>query len=145
MSLWDGNTLTNSAILDANGTATVSLNSLSVGDHTLTARYDGDANFHASTSSVVNEQVRYPTTVTINSNGSTTLLGVPVVFTTNVQSPSGTPTGSVAFYDGARLLGQVTLANGAATFSAASLADGTHAVTAPHPAIDLHSEQRAVS
>jgi Bacterial Ig-like domain (group 3)/FIMAH domain len=41
---------------------------------------------------------------------------------------SGTPTGTVSFYDGGTLLGTSTLSGGAATLTVAKLSAGTHAI-----------------
>ena len=52
--------------------------------------------------------------------------------TVTAASPgSGTPTGSVTFYDGTTILGTGSLrGSGTATFTTSSLAVGTHAITA---------------
>ncbi len=132
VTLWDGNTQVASLTLDANHTGSTSFNSLSLGDHTFTAKYTGDGNFLAGTSAVLIQQVRYPTTVALTSNSSTTLLGSNLTFVVSVQSQSGTPTGKVGLYDGTTLLGLATLANGGATFSSSTLATGTHSIKASY-------------
>jgi hypothetical protein len=53
-----------------------------------------------------------------------------VKFTATVSSGSGTPTGSVTFYDGASVIGASSLSGGKASFATASLAGGTHSITA---------------
>ena len=58
--------------------------------------------------------------------------GTPFTFTATVASTSGTPTGSVSFYDSTTLLGTATVnASGIATFSD-TLSAGTHSVTATY-------------
>jgi len=54
----------------------------------------------------------------------------PATITATLTSPAGTPTGSVAFYDGTSLLGTETLAAGVATFTSSSLLAGTDSITA---------------
>jgi hypothetical protein len=54
----DGSTLAGSAALDNTGTAILTLSTLAAGPHNITAVYAGDANFTASTSSVLNETVQ---------------------------------------------------------------------------------------
>ncbi len=58
VSFKDGTTILSSATLDATGTTTYLINTLSVGSHSITAVYSGDANFTTSTSNAV--------TVTVN-------------------------------------------------------------------------------
>jgi trimeric autotransporter adhesin len=58
--------------------------------------------------------------------------GQPVIFTANVLPvPTGSPLGTVSFFDGATLLGTATVnASGVAVFTDADLADGIYTVTA---------------
>jgi hypothetical protein len=53
-----------------------------------------------------------------------------VTFTATVSSPLGAPTGTVAFMDGASLLGTSNLSAGTAIFTTSSLAVGSHSITA---------------
>jgi hypothetical protein len=53
----DGETILGSATL-SNGTATYTTSTLSAGSHSITAVYDGDANFAGSTSSDVSLKVK---------------------------------------------------------------------------------------
>jgi len=83
-------------------------------------------------------------TLTVTQAGTTTALaasgnsinpGTSVTFTATVASATtGTPTGTVTFYDGSTMLGTETLAAGAsgdvATFSTSALLSGTHTITA---------------
>jgi large repetitive protein len=82
-------------------------------------------------------------TLTISQAGTTTSLGVSngsitpgqsATLTAQVASlTSGTPTGSVSFYDGTTLLGTSPLAGGSAAFSTSSLSPGaTHTITAAY-------------
>jgi Bacterial Ig-like domain (group 3)/FG-GAP-like repeat/Abnormal spindle-like microcephaly-assoc'd, ASPM-SPD-2-Hydin/FG-GAP repeat len=50
-----------------------------------------------------------------------------------VPALSGTPTGSVTFYDGAAALGSVTLNKGMAMLTISSLTGGSHSLTASYP------------
>lgn len=82
----------------------------------------------------------FSTTTSLTSSVNPSVVGQAVTFTATVTAgapqqgsgaaPSG-PTGSVAFIEGAVVLGTSALAsNGTAQFSTSSLATGTHAVTA---------------
>jgi hypothetical protein len=72
------------------------------------------------------------TTAQITSSASTINYGQSLTFTATVTANapgSGTPTGTVSFYDGGTLLGTSTLSGGTATFTVAKLSAGTHAIT----------------
>ena len=116
----------------ANGTATYTTSALGIGSHSITASYSGDSNYGSSNSTTLNQAVGVDST-------TTTLSGAPnpanvaqsVTFTATVTpSSSGTPTGSVSFYDGESLLGNVPLNAGVATYSTSNLAAATHSITA---------------
>src|SRR5262249_62002224 len=103
---------------------------LTVGTHSITASYSGDANFVGSTSSALGQQVNQaPTTIALSSDNNPSTYGQTVVFTATV-SPA-LATGTVQFMDNSNPLGSpVTLSGGAATFSTAALTAGTHSITA---------------
>ncbi len=73
------------------------------------------------------------TTNTLASSGASVAFGSTETFTAKLAaSMTGRPalTGTVSFYDGTTLLGSSALSSGAATYSLASLAVGTHSITA---------------
>jgi hypothetical protein len=123
------------------GTATVSSNiaqfstaSLSVGSHSITAKYSGDGNFTTSTSSAATETVNpASTTTTVVSNLNPASFGQAVVFTATVQSNSGgTATGTVTFLDGTTSVGTATVSSNAAQLSLSNLSVGSHSITAKY-------------
>jgi len=134
----DGATQLGSASLNSFGSAPFNTSSLVVGSHSITAAYSGDANFAASTSAAVSVTISAPAKIATNTSvrASATPLtaGQNVTFTAAVapQSGTGVPTGSIAFLDGQAQLGVVTLNGGAASFSSANLAVGTHTITASY-------------
>jgi hypothetical protein len=69
---------------------------------------------------------------TLSSSANPSKVGQSVTFTATVTGVPGgaTPTGSVAFRDGSTVLGSGTLVNGTASFTTASLAAGSHSLTA---------------
>jgi len=87
----------------ATSTATISKTLSGNVQHSIVAKYTGDANWNASTS--VPQAVQptlLPSTVTLTSNATTSLAGVNLVFTATVfttATNSVGPTGSVTFYD----------------------------------------------
>jgi|GEM_PF-6501179 len=104
----------------------------SVGTHTITAVYPGDANTAGSTSNSVTETVNSGTTTTLTSSGTSTY-GQSVTFTATVAATSGTATGTVTFMDGTTTLGTASLnGSGVATFSTTALSAGTHTITATY-------------
>jgi ELWxxDGT repeat protein len=118
------------------GRATFSTSSLSIGQHTLTASYGGDANFTAS-------QRAAPQTVNKASTRMPGLAAFPnpavfgqvISFTASVLAlfpGKGTPTGMVTFLDGSTTLGSLSLTGGRATFTTASLTRGNHAISATY-------------
>ena len=134
----DGTSTIGSGTLNGSGVVSFATSSLAAGSHSITAAYQGDSSFAASTSSAVSVQVNAAlaaTTTTLMSSASTVTAGQSVTFTATVapQSGSGTPTGIVNFLDGTTMVGSGTLnGSGVATFSTSSLASGTHSVTAAY-------------
>ena len=71
------------------------------------------------------------TTTTLASSLNPSAFGQPVTFTATVKSTtSGTPTGTVTFKDGSKVLGTGALGAGVAKFTTSALAVGAHAITA---------------
>jgi len=130
---FDGSTsLGTSTVFD--NAAQLSLSTLSAGAHSITAKYNGDANFSASTSTAVTQTVNLgPTSATVASNLNPSAFGQSVTFTASVQSSvGGTPTGTVAFFDGGLSLGSANLSSGSAQLTLASLSPGSHSITAKY-------------
>ncbi|MGB7862696.1 MAG: Ig-like domain-containing protein [Candidatus Sulfotelmatobacter sp.] len=75
-----------------------------------------------------------PTSTTLASALNPSIFGQSVTFTASVTSSSGTPTGTVSFYDNTTsiTLGSATLVSGTASISVSSLAAGSHSITATY-------------
>ncbi len=123
------------AVLVAAGSASCTV-SPTVASHKITAVYSGDASNAASTSVVMTQVVTAdPTTTVVTATVNPTVFGQSVTFTATVTSNapgSGTPTGKVAFLNGAAAIagcGGVTLAAGVATCTTATLTVGVHAIS----------------
>jgi len=70
-------------------------------------------------------------TTTLAVNNSTVGVGGTLMLTATVASATtGTPTGTVNFYDGSTLLNTATLSAGVATYSTTTLSSGSHTITA---------------
>ncbi len=151
----DGSSSLGSAPLNAQGVATLSVAGRfwSVGNHSLTAAYGGDANDNASTSQVLPELINIATTsTTLASSLNPAGLGAGVTFNATVTSQGGIPTGNVQFFDGTSAIGggMLTSGNGTsatASFTTTSLAIGAHAITAVYAgdALDATSTSSALS
>jgi len=140
VSLLDAGTAIGTAALDNAGKAVLSISTLSVGTHSLTATYAGDANFNPSSTSgtggvtlVVNQS---STVTTLSSSSEPSVFGQTVTFTATV-APSGggagVPSGTVVFSDGATAIGSEVLDNtGKATLTTSSLAVGSHNLSASY-------------
>ena len=114
------------------GAAELTTATLSVGDHTVSATYDGDASFNSSAAAPIVQTVKRRSTTNIVSSVSSTKLGQPVTFTATVSGTGGPPTGTVVFRNGGVNLASRPLSAGAATFKTSALAVGTHTITATY-------------
>jgi Bacterial Ig-like domain (group 3)/FG-GAP-like repeat len=70
------------------------------------------------------------TTTTLKSSSNSSGFNQSVTFKATVSSRSGTPAGTLIFYDGATQLGSATLAGGKASISVSSLLPGSHWILA---------------
>jgi len=133
MTFLDGTTSLGTATV-SNNTAQLSLSRLSAGPHSITAKYNGDANFSGSTSAALTQTVNQASTTTAVVSGTNpSAFGQNVTFTASVQSSSsGTPTGNVTFFDGGTSLGSVNLSGSSAQVTLASLSLGSHSITAKY-------------
>lgn len=114
----------------SNNAAQLTISTLSVGTHSITAKYSGDPNFTASTSAVLSQTVNpATTTTTLIANPNPSTYGQSVTLSATVQPPAGA-TGSVTFMEGSTSLGSATPAANSAQISLATLGAGTHSITA---------------
>lgn len=112
-----------------NGVAMLSVPSLAVGSHALVATYVGGACFLGTSSDkVAHDVARAPSTTALASDINPSAHGTKVTFTVTV-TPAGA-TGTVELFDGATSLGVQPVTAGVATFSIATLANGSHSMTA---------------
>jgi hypothetical protein len=138
---FDGASLLGTVALSG-GTASLTISTLTVGTHSITASYSGDTQFAGSTSSSLTQTViagTVSTTTALASSLNPSTFGQQVTFTATV-SPSSGATGTVTFMDGVSTLGTSALdANGVAAFSTSSLVVGTHSVTAQYSGDGSHT------
>jgi trimeric autotransporter adhesin len=139
----DGTSVGSPTTTTASGVASLSYNpsSLAAGPHTVQASFAGQT----ISATVYSASTSGPQTLTVNNSATTTQVrssvspstfGQSVTFTGTVTSASGTPTGSVTFYDGTScgtgpvLASAVALSAGVAGFSTSTLTATSHTILA---------------
>lgn len=133
-----GTTVLATVTVGSSGTATYTSSAFTVATHPITAVYSGDSNYAGSTSaafSQVVEKAATKTSLASSTNPSTFGESVTLTATVAALAPgSGTPTGTVQFYDGTTLLGSHGLTSGVAALVTTKLATGTNSITAVYVA-----------
>jgi autotransporter-associated beta strand protein len=118
--------------LNGSGQATLALSTLSGGSHTITADYNGNANFASSSASTSFTVSQALTHAAVTASVNPSAFGQTVTFTGTITntSSSATPTGSVQFVvDGTNQGAPVTLnSTGSANLILNSLAVGPHTI-----------------
>jgi hypothetical protein len=113
----------------SNGSALLSVSTLSGGDHSITAVYSGDANSSGSTSAILGQTVRKNLTKTqIQSSPNPSAHGQAVTLSATVSPNSAK--GTIEFLEGSKALGTVSVNGGGAALSISTLPAGTHSITA---------------
>jgi hypothetical protein len=143
----DGGTpITSPVNLPNSGPVMLTIGTLAAGTHTLTAQYNGDANYSSSTSIAVSLTVsKSASSIGLSASPNSSAAGQSVTFTSGVTgfAPTGTgagavppPSGSVTFLDGGTSLGPAVPLpsnnSGPVTFTTSSLTPGVHNITAQY-------------
>ena len=117
--------------LTSQGVATFSTSGLSVGTHTLTAVYQGDGNYTASTSAPVVETISLASTgLTLTGPSQPSTVGSTITLSASLTGNGTSPTGSLTLQDGSvGLATQLVTNTGTFTFSTSNLTAGTHTLT----------------
>ncbi|MCL2465615.1 MAG: Ig-like domain-containing protein, partial [Micrococcales bacterium] len=138
----EGATTIGTVPVDGSGDASLDVSSLSVGSHSIVAKYSGDDDYNATASAPGTATVgKASTTVTLSGPTGDTVSGQAVDLTASVApsgAGSGTPTGSVQLkVDGNALGDPVQLQGGVATFpTLTSLLAGDHTIAASYTGDD---------
>jgi hypothetical protein len=135
VTFFDGTTRLGQASLNAAGQATLTVSSLGLGTHSLTATFGGNKTFAGSTSAPLAETVsRANTVLALSASSSSVGQGSPVTFTatvTTIAPGSGTPGGVVNFFQGSTRIGVVGVdANGKASLTTTFSTLGNLPITA---------------
>ena len=102
----------------------------SAGAHTLSASFGGTTGFLPSTSATYTQTIgKIATNSVVVASVSRSNFSRPVTFTATVTGTTGTPTGTVTFYDGVNVLGSIGLSAGSAAYTTSALAVGSHSIT----------------
>src|SRR5438094_624640 len=134
VTFYDGTTILGTGSLNSSGQVTFSTSTFAAGPHTITASYNGNTNFAASSSTALTQTVnKFSTSTALTLSPNTSTFGQSVTITAAVTSTAGVPSGTVTFYDGATAFGTGSLnGSGQATLSISSLAAGSHSITASY-------------
>ncbi|MBM7516008.1 beta strand repeat-containing protein [Nocardioides nitrophenolicus] len=133
----DGDTVLGTAPVSSatGGVASLTIDSLTVGQHAVVATYDGDDSFTGSNGSVAQKVQRAQTSTLVSSSANPSQPGTAVRFTATVSPVApgaGEPTGTVQFkVNGAPLGAPVALVDGSATSADfTNLSAGTYRISA---------------
>ncbi|HWG88029.1 MAG TPA: Ig-like domain repeat protein [Candidatus Acidoferrales bacterium] len=132
----DGSTPLSDAVPLVAGSASLSIATLPIGTHAITAQYSGDATFNAGISAALQQTVNSPkptpvVTLALSAGTNPSVFGNSLTFTATVAPASAT--GTVIFFDGSvAISGNIPLSNGVAAFTTSSLDGGPHTITAQY-------------
>jgi hypothetical protein len=115
--------------LNASGQATLTLNTLTSGSHSILATHVSTTNFQSSTAALGQQVSPAPTTLTLN---TPVISGQTATLTATVSSSAGSAgtSGTVAFFVDGQQVGTANVVNGMATFTASNLGVGSHTFSA---------------
>ena len=122
------------------GTASFSLNSLSIGNHPITATYVPSGGFSPSTGALTQTIMGLTNVTTLSASPNPAIFGTSVILVAQVTGSRASPSGSLTFFDGNTAVATVSLdASGHATFASATLAVGAHPLTAAYAGNSIYS------
>ncbi len=121
------------------GTVSLSVSTLAVGTHSLTAVYSGDGTHNPSTSPVLTEivQSQAATTITLSSSSNPVASGGSINLTAILSASMAT--GVVTFYDGTTVIARGVLKGGTVSVSVSFSAVGKHPLRAVYAGDSTHS------
>jgi len=118
-----------------NGVATLQTTFANPGNQQITAQYSGNNGVTSTSEGTITKQISETQTssTVVTSSAIAAANGSPVTFTATVSGQTGTPTGTVTFFDGNTQLGSaVPLVNGVATMQTSTLSNGNHFIRAEY-------------
>ncbi len=141
LTLLDGSSAIATATISGDGSFVLATAALSIGNHTVTASYSGDANNSAAVSQAATVMIRpASSTTSLITSVNPIIQGNALTLTATIISDSPNAGGLVSFLDGTTLLGTIALgAGGTASLVAGDLVAGTHALTAVYSGDTNHA------
>jgi uncharacterized repeat protein (TIGR03803 family) len=119
--------------LNSSGIATYTTTTLPVGVDIIEAVYNGSTQFVASAPTAYPVQVTKAGTTTLLTETADPTAGYSTTFAATVTpTTSGTPTGTVTFYDGTTVMGTGALSGGVATYPTDTLPGGSDTIMATY-------------
>jgi hypothetical protein len=121
--------------VNAEGTATLKVSSLSAGEHSVVAEYSGDSRFGPSEAQLIQIVSRLATEVDLTSSKNPARAGSSGSLTATVGAAfqaGGKPTGTITFSEGSTILGTVPLSGKSAKLSLKTLGPGVHKIVAAY-------------
>jgi hypothetical protein len=134
---FDGGRLITVGKLNAQGVASYSTNALSPGSHAITAWYEGDTHYEASSSVPITQYVGSLdyTALAFTATPNPSTSGQTVAFMATVTHPvsSGTPTGTITISQGSNILAVLGMnSSGVETWSTNALVRGKDVISAQY-------------
>lgn len=113
------------------GIASISISSLTLGTHSISAEYVGEVQFISSTSNSIDQVIVVPVPdILIESSENPSTFADSVIFTATLSGSAGTPSGTVIFLDNASpISGSVPIISGSAAFTTSALSADDHPIT----------------
>jgi hypothetical protein len=113
--------------------ATFSTAALSLGTHSITAKYAGTSQLKEATSLALEQTIiASGASLALTSSKNPSVSGDSVTFTATLAGSSGVPTGTVTFSEGAIVLGTSSISGSTAVLSTSTLKAGAHTITATY-------------
>ncbi len=129
----DGAKILGTASVNANGAASFSTSSLTLGTHSITAAYGGDSSDLPSSASLQQDVQLAQPTLTLSGPTGAVDVATNASIVAGLNTPGVPPTGTLTLADGANAYSAIAVTgNGAFTFSTSKLSIGTHVMTAKY-------------
>jgi len=122
----------------ANCNIVVAFSPLATGPRSASVMIADNAASSPDTVSLVGTGVAAATTTTVTSSVNPSVFNQPVTLTATVTSTTGTPSGTVTFYEGSLALGTAILANGSGDLTISNLSVGSHSISATYAGDSSH-------
>ena len=131
VTFYDGTTIIGQTTLNSSGNGTLTIPSLPIGVHNITATYNGDLNNLSSGSNPVTQTVQIATTnISLSTSVNPATAGVAVSLSATLAGNGGAPTGTILFQDGGTTIATVAVSGaGIFNFVPSFLSVGTHVLT----------------